>query len=409
MTLRYEIALGHVAGAVEQRGEGVQGVEPAARLVDGLADEVGGEALGEELLVLERVVRLRVGHRAGVEPRVGDLGRAAHLAAAVGAVQRHVVDERAVGVRRRRVEARALGELLVGADAVRAAALRADPERQRRAPVALARERPVDVAVEPLAEAAVADVAGDPVDVLVVRHQRVADGGGADVPRGLGVVEHRRVAAPAERVGVVDRRARQQQPSCVEIRRDVGVGLLHEPPAERPAGERAVERDGLEEHQPLGAPERVVVLAERGGDVHHARAVVGGDELRADDAARRRVARLDGLRAAVDEGERLDALPLARLVERLRSAGRQAPSPRSVRARPRARHPGARRAGARRRRRAAGRRPRRARTRRRARRRGRCCRAASTASSSTRAPRSARRRRGAVRRRPRRSCRRRGA
>ena len=202
-------ALGHVAGAVEQRGEGVQGVEPAARLVDGLADEVGGEALREQLLVLERVVRLRVGHRAGVEPRVGDLGRAAHLAAAVGARQRHVVDERAVGVGRRRVEVRALGELGVGADAVRAAALRADPEREGRAPVALARQRPVDVAVEPLAEAAVADVPGDPVDVLVVRDERVAHGGGADVPRGLGVVEHRRVAAPAERVGVVDGLARR--------------------------------------------------------------------------------------------------------------------------------------------------------------------------------------------------------
>ena len=107
---------------------------------------------------------------------------------------------------------------------------------------------------------------------------------------------------------------------------------------------------------------------------------------------------------AVDEGERLDALPLARLEERLVLAARQAPSPRSARARPRAARRGGRRAGAPRRRRAGGRRPRRARTRRRARRRARCCPAASTASSSTRARTSARRRRGAVRRRPRRSC-----
>ena len=108
----------------------------------------------------------------------------------------------------------------------------------------------------------------------------------------------------------------EQQPARVEVRRDVGVGLLHEPPVERSARERAVERDRLEEHQPLVATERVVLLAERGGDVHHARAVVGGDELRADDAAVRRFAGLDELRAAVDERQRLDALPLARLVER---------------------------------------------------------------------------------------------
>ena len=64
-----------VAGvAGEQRADGQQAVEPAAGLVDGLADEIGREALLERLLVLEGVVPLGDGHGAGVEPGVDDRG-----------------------------------------------------------------------------------------------------------------------------------------------------------------------------------------------------------------------------------------------------------------------------------------------------------------------------------------------
>ena len=92
--------LGRGLGGVQQGRLGVQGVEPAARLVDGLADEVGGELTVELVLVLEGVVPLGVGHGAAVEPGVGDLGHAAHLAAAaIGvAVQGDVVDVGAVEV-----------------------------------------------------------------------------------------------------------------------------------------------------------------------------------------------------------------------------------------------------------------------------------------------------------------------
>ena len=60
---------------VEQgRGEDGQGVEPPARLVEGLGDEVGGEVLLEELAVLERIVVLRVRHRPRLEPAVEHRG-----------------------------------------------------------------------------------------------------------------------------------------------------------------------------------------------------------------------------------------------------------------------------------------------------------------------------------------------
>ena len=74
--------LGHGLGGVQQGRLRVQRVEPAARLVDRLADEVGRELAVELVLVLEGVVPLRVGHRPAVEPGVGDLGHALHLAPA---------------------------------------------------------------------------------------------------------------------------------------------------------------------------------------------------------------------------------------------------------------------------------------------------------------------------------------
>jgi hypothetical protein len=89
-------------GVEEQHRLGEQGVEPAPGLVDRLADEVGGEALPEELLVLERVMELGEGHRPGVEPRI-DHGRdPAHPAlAALGlAGEGDLVDVGAVQVLR---------------------------------------------------------------------------------------------------------------------------------------------------------------------------------------------------------------------------------------------------------------------------------------------------------------------
>ena len=82
-----------VVGLVEQQHRlGELRVEPAARLVDPLADEVGREAPLELLLVLERVVELRERHRAAVVPGVDHLGDAPHLAAARLAGQDDVVD-----------------------------------------------------------------------------------------------------------------------------------------------------------------------------------------------------------------------------------------------------------------------------------------------------------------------------
>ena len=76
------------------------------------------------------------------------------------------------------------------------------PHRQRRAPVALARDRPVDVVLQPLADAPVLDVLGVPVDASRWRPAGGRAAPTSDVPGGLGVVEQRRAAAPAVRIRV---------------------------------------------------------------------------------------------------------------------------------------------------------------------------------------------------------------
>ena len=85
---------------------------------------------------------------------------------------------------------------------------------------------------------------------------------------------------------------------------------------------------GSRKHQPLVTPQLVVLLAERAGamcttPVPSSVATNSAPTMRRSGAS----PVLDELRAAVDEGERLDALPLARLVERLGSAGRRAIEP----------------------------------------------------------------------------------
>ena len=311
-----------VGRAVEQqRRDRDQRVEPAARLVDRLADVVRGVALLEQVLVLERRVVLGERHAARVEPDVDHLGHAAHRLAAVPARPRRRVDVGAVRVLERL--ARALGQLGERAHALRVAVLAA-PDRQRRAPVALARDRPVDVVLQPAPEAPVLDVLRVPVDGLVGGQQAVAQLRGADVPGRLGVVEERRAAAPAVRVGVQVGLRAQQPPALAQVLDDVGVGLLD--PA---AGVRAhallvgaVEPDRVDDRDPLLLAEPVVVLAERDRRVHEAGAVVGADEVAGEHgvALGRRTPRLD-------EVER-------RLVARAEDVARRGSARRPARPRP---------------------------------------------------------------------------
>ena len=163
-----------------------------------------------------RVAPLRERHRPGVEPGVDHLGHAPVGGAVADDLD--VVDEGAVRVEVGKVAAGQFAELGQGADADQVGGVvDVAPDRQRRAPVAAARQGPVDVVVEPVAVAAVFDRLGIPGGGLVLRQQLVLDAGGADVPRRLRVVEERGVATPAVRVGVKVVEPAEQQATFFEV------------------------------------------------------------------------------------------------------------------------------------------------------------------------------------------------
>ena len=157
----------HVAvrgGAEDERVDRQQRVEPAAGLVDGLADEVGREGGGRRRsvgAVGERVVVLGRGHGPRVEPGVEHRGHPGHRCRRTvgGAGEGDVVDVGPVQVELGEVAPGELRQLGDRADAVLVAGGVAAPDGQRGAPVAVTGEGPVDVALEPLAEAAVLDEA----------------------------------------------------------------------------------------------------------------------------------------------------------------------------------------------------------------------------------------------------------
>ncbi|CAM5540181.1 hypothetical protein SGLAM104S_07434 [Streptomyces glaucescens] len=205
----------------------------------------------------------------------------------MGAGEGDVVDERAVRVEARLVGAGQLGQLRSGADAGEVALLAA-PDRQRGAPVAVAGERPVDVVVQPVAEAAVLDRVREPVGLLVLLEQAVLDGRRADVPGGLRVVQQRGVAAPAVRVAVLVRQVLEEQTARAEVLGEGFVGLLEEDAADQGQVrlEGAVLTDRVHHRQAVGAADLEVVLTEGGGLVDQTRAVLGGDVVGVDHEVR---------------------------------------------------------------------------------------------------------------------------
>ena len=94
MTENENVLIG--SGVEDEGGYSHKGVEPSASLVNALAYEVRRELGVEYLLVFKGIVPLREGHRARVKPAVDNLADSLHLAAALGTLDGHLVDEGAV-------------------------------------------------------------------------------------------------------------------------------------------------------------------------------------------------------------------------------------------------------------------------------------------------------------------------
>ena len=160
---------------------------------------------------------------------------------------------------------------------MRVAAL-AHPHGQRRAPVALAGEAPVDDVFQEVPHAAFLDIVRHPVDRAVGGEQLLLDRRHADEPGGAGVVNERRVAAPAEGVIVGEFLGLDQQSARFQVFEDERVGVLDE--RARPGrllGHAAAGVHQLQKGQVVFAADAGVVLAEGRGLMDDAGAVGHGD------------------------------------------------------------------------------------------------------------------------------------
>ena len=267
----------------QQGGDGLQRVEPATGLVDGLGNEVGREALFEDILVFEGIVPLGKGHGAGIVPAVDDVGDAGHGLAAlraldldrvhIGAVQLQIVRHGADGH---------FLQFLTAADDVDMA-LFAAPDGQGRAPVAFAAQAPVMDVFQPHAHAAFLDVVWQPVDGAVIGHQLIPHGGHLDVPRGAGVVQKGRIAAPAERIIVSEGHGGEQQSPLLQIVQHQLVRVLDE--HARPlgvGGHAALGVHEVHEGDVVLPADPVIVLTKGGSDMYDAGTVGHGDVIVAD-------------------------------------------------------------------------------------------------------------------------------
>ena len=163
----------------------MQRIEPAARLTDVLDNEVARVVVFEPLLVLEGVVNLREGHRAGLKPAVEDVGNTAHRRLACRVVRvraSELINEGTVEVRD--LHAEISFQLCNRAVNIGTRVLRVirHPHGDRCAPEAVTRNRPVASALQPLAEDAVLDVGRSPGDLLIELHHAITDLGHAHEP-----------------------------------------------------------------------------------------------------------------------------------------------------------------------------------------------------------------------------------
>ena len=220
---------------------------------------------------------LREGHGTAVEPAVQHLGSAVHLAAAV-ALPGDGVDVGTVefDVALHSPEA---FEFLFGADDMDLAALVAHPDGQRSAPIAFAGDAPVYDIFEEVAHPARADGGGHPVDGRARSDEFVADGGDLHEPGAARIVKQRGVAAPAEGIAVREHELAEELSFLFQAFDDEFVRVLREHADEvvSRGDELARAVHHLHERQPVALADIAVVLAERGSDVDHARAVGESD------------------------------------------------------------------------------------------------------------------------------------
>ena len=166
-----------------------------------------------------------------------------------------------------------------------------DPNRNRGAPVAIPRDRPVPRTGQPLAELAVLDVLGIPGDLLVQFDHPVAELGDLDEPGRHRPVDQRVAAPPAVRIGVVvglvadqDRGVHgDRATAALEVPDDLRVRVEDVLPLVIGNGgvEAALGVDRRHRHDAHRVGGGLVILAVGRRHVDDPGAVLGGDEVAA--------------------------------------------------------------------------------------------------------------------------------
>ena len=261
----------------EQGGNSEEGIEPTAGLVHCLGDEVGGELCLEGFVIFKGIVMLCEGHGAGVKPAVDNLGHAAHLTAALGTFQFYGIHVGAVEFDLLRALDGHFLQFGDGADGV-AVTAGAFPDVQRRTPVTVTADTPILYVLQPVAETALTDGFGDPVDGVVVADQILTDSGHLDEPGFSCVVDQGGVTAPAEGILVLELGCVEEQTALFQIGEHHRIRFLHKYAGEGSfLGHIALGVYKLYEGQIVLAAHVCVICTECGSDVNHTGTVGHGN------------------------------------------------------------------------------------------------------------------------------------
>ena len=182
-----------------------------------------------------------------------------------------VVHVRAVQIQFAQIRASFFREFLHRADTLAMLAIVTFPNGKRRAPITFARKRPVNIVFQPVAEASVLDVIGNPVDGLVQFHESVtlASWCGCTTTRAHNTTAESCNASRTDRCGYIFRSG-IINPRASEIFDDLRVGILDEDST--PGGdlrdECAIRLNRQQDRQVMLLARLHIFLTEGGGSVN---------------------------------------------------------------------------------------------------------------------------------------------
>src|SRR2546426_5259870 len=225
--------------------------------------------ISAELVLAGRIAEARPARDPAVEPDVDRVGHSPHVAAALLARQDHAVDAGPVEVHAIHV-ARCLPQGVGRSDYRPMRALRAPPDRERNAPVALPRDAPISEVARPVelsrGSRPVREPSNSP-DLLDHLRFEVRD---LEEPLDGRTKEDRRLAPPAVTVRVDDRLLREQRACGTEVRDDPRIRFPHTLARVRPGviSEMAPGVHGRECGEAQLLTEFEVLRSVAGGGVH---------------------------------------------------------------------------------------------------------------------------------------------